>query len=171
MLAWPPQFGPWAGIPRKPPELLAFLTPSLRRIYVNIRPASAADIPALAAIDARCYPDPWPAATFREALLSPWCFGLVAGAPPVGYLIGREAGGLGEILNLAVDPDQQRRGIGPLLLDAALVQLRHCDAVELDVRESNTPALSLYLEAGFLPVDRRDDNYSGGPTLVLRRTV
>ena len=78
-----------------------------------------------------------------------------------GYLIGRDAAGSGEILNLAVDPDHRRRGIARALLDRGLAELarRGADEVFLEVRESNASAQQLYRGAGFRPVGVRADYY------------
>ena len=90
----------------------------------------------------------------------------------VGYLIAREAGGTGEILNLAVDPPHRRAGIASALLDAGLVVLRRRGAEEifLEVRESNLAAQALYLGAGFRPVGQRARYYRNPveDALILR---
>jgi ribosomal-protein-alanine N-acetyltransferase len=90
----------------------------------------------------------------------------------VGYLVAREAGGSGEILNLAVDPSFRRGGIGRALLDAGLAALRRRGAEEifLEVRESNFAAQALYLGAGFRPVGQRAGYYRNPleDALVLR---
>src|ERR671921_2119632 len=81
----------------------------------RIRSAVPADAAPLVGIERRCFSDPWSEASFREALESPWSFGLVAhtGRSIAGYLIGREVAGTGEVLNLAVAPDFRRRGVAP----------------------------------------------------------
>ncbi len=90
----------------------------------------------------------------------------------IGYLIAREAGGSGEILNLAVDPPRRRAGIARALLDAGLAALRRRGAEEifLEVRESNLAAQALYLGAGFRPVGQRAGYYRNPmeDALVLR---
>ena len=90
----------------------------------------------------------------------------------VGYLIAREAGGSGEILNLAVDPPWRRSGIARTLLDSGVAALRRRGAEEifLEVRESNLAAQTLYLAAGFRPVGQRSRYYRNPPedALVLR---
>lgn len=140
----------------------------------RIRPAALADSAALVAIERRCFSDPWSEAAFREALGSEWTFGLVAGTArgPVGYLIGREAGGSGEILNLAVAPEARRRGIGGALLEEGLAEFRQRGASEvfLEVRESNLSAQALYLARGFRPVGQRAAYYRNPreDALVLR---
>jgi ribosomal-protein-alanine N-acetyltransferase len=140
----------------------------------RIRRGTSADAPALAAIERRAFPDPWSESSFREALAAAWSFGLVAEIDKVivGYLIAREAGGSGEILNLAVDPPQRRGGIARALLQSGLAALRRrgADEVFLEVRESNLAAQALYLSAGFRPVGQRAGYYRNPleDALVLR---
>ena len=140
----------------------------------RIRSAVAADAAGLVAIERRAFSDPWSEASFREALTSPWTFGLVAeGARGVaGYLIGREVAGTGEVLNLAVTPELRRRGIGGALLEAGLTALRRrrVDEVFLEVRESNRSAQALYLGYGFRAVGQRAAYYRNPreDALVLR---
>jgi ribosomal-protein-alanine N-acetyltransferase len=140
----------------------------------RIRPAALADAATLVAIERRCFSDPWSEAAFREALSSEWTFGLVAegvrGA--AGYLVGREVGGSGEILNLAVAPEFRRRGIGGAMLEEGLAAFRRRGANEvfLEVRESNRSAQALYLARGFRAVGQRAAYYRNPreDALVLR---
>jgi ribosomal-protein-alanine N-acetyltransferase len=129
----------------------------------RIRSAVPADAGSLVAIERRCFSDPWSEVSFREALESPWSFGLVAhaGQGIAGYLIGREVARTGEVLNLAVSPDYRRRGVARGLLRAglALLRRRHVDEVFLEVRESNRSAQALYLSSGFRPVGQRASYY------------
>jgi [ribosomal protein S18]-alanine N-acetyltransferase len=129
----------------------------------RIRLAVPADSVSLVDIERRCFSDPWSEASFQEALGSPWTFGLVSHDDEdiVGYLIGREMAGTGEILNLAVAPDARRRGVARALLRAGLASLRRrrVDEVYLEVRESNRSAQALYLSAGFRPVGQRAGYY------------
>src|SRR2546423_8417961 len=92
----------------------------------RIRSAVLADAAPLVSIERRCFSDPWSESSFREALESPWSFGLVAhtGRGIAGYLIGREVGGTGEVLNLAVAPEFRRHGVARALLRAGLNFLR-----------------------------------------------
>src|SRR3954469_834520 len=110
----------------------------------RIRSAVPADAAPLVAIERRCFSDPWSEASFREALESPWTFGLVArnGRGIAGYLIGREVAGTGEVLNLAVAPDFRRRGVARALLRSGLgfFRKRRVEEVYLEVRESNQSA-------------------------------
>ena len=143
----------------------------------RIRPATPADSAALVAVERRCFSDPWSEVAFRDALSSEWTFGLVAQATrgPVGYLIGREAAGSGEILNLAVAPELRRRGVGGALLEEGLAafRLRGATEVFLEVRESNLSAQALYLARGFRAVGQRAAYYRNPreDALVLRLTL
>jgi ribosomal-protein-alanine N-acetyltransferase len=129
----------------------------------RIRSAALADAAALVAIERRSFSDPWSEPSFREALGSEWTFGLVAetGRGLAGYMIGREAAGSGEVLNLAVAPEFRRRGIGGALLEAGLAAFRRRRATEvfLEVRESNRSAQALYLARGFRAVGQRASYY------------
>ena len=61
----------------------------------RIRSAVPADAGSLVAIERRAFSDPWSEGSFREALSSPWTFGLVADTSRgvAGYLIGRDVAG------------------------------------------------------------------------------
>jgi len=76
-----------------------------------------------------------------------------------------------ELLWLAVAPERQRCGLGRRLLEAAIDWAEGREAaLFLEVRESNSPALSLYREAGFVVAGRRARYYRDGEdALLLRR--
>ena len=80
----------------------------------------------------------------------------------LGFLVARQtAPGEREILNLAVDPTQRRRGVARALLEAELG--REKNQWFLEVRESNTSAIALYQSAGFRVAGRRESYYSNPP--------
>ena len=62
-----------------------------------------------------------------------------------------------EILNLAVDPAERRRGIASALLREAL--RRHSGVFYLEVRESNAAARALYRRCGFREAGVRPKYY------------
>jgi ribosomal-protein-alanine N-acetyltransferase len=129
----------------------------------RIRSAVPADAAPLVRIERHCFSDPWTESSFREALESPWSFGLVAQTNRAisGYLIGREVAGTGEVLNLAVAPAFRRKGVARALLRAGIgfLRRRRVEEVFLEVRESNQSAQALYLSAGFRPVGQRAGYY------------
>lgn len=143
----------------------------------RIRPARSADIPALTALEPRCFSDPWSGEGFAEMLASPGVFGLVAERNGTidGYLVARVVADEGEILNLAVAPERRRRGIAQALLGEVLdrVETRGARNVFLEVRASNQAAIALYQGQGFLPAGRRRAYYRRPleDAVVLRRSV
>ena len=133
-------------------------------VAYRIRPAQQSDVAELADLEPRCFSDPWQPEGFREVLASPLIVGLVAELKSrriAGYLIARAMEDEGEILNIAVAPENRRQGIAAALLAAGQCKLkdRGVESVFLEVRASNDPALELYLAQGFRPVGRRRDYY------------
>jgi ribosomal-protein-alanine N-acetyltransferase len=80
-----------------------------------------------------------------------------------GFLIGRRVHEEAEILNIAVLPENRRRGEGSTLFVAALEQFRkkRVRRVFLEVRESNAGAIAFYKEHGFSETGRRPHYYRG----------
>jgi ribosomal-protein-alanine N-acetyltransferase len=122
---------------------------------------TAADVPAVVAIDAACFPSsrhgqdslPAPDQRFLEELSRPWSHAWVIrdGTRAIAFLLVWVVADEMHVLNLATDPTQQRRGIGTSLVAAALAfargsEIRH---VLLEVRRSNEGAIRLYRAAGF----------------------
>lgn len=143
----------------------------------RIRPAWPADAPALALLERRCFADPWSGEAFRSLLKQPEAVGVVAEAEGeiAGYGLGRAVAGSGEILNIAVAPEWRRQGLGRAMLVALLQALgqRAVTEVFLEVRASNTGALTLYRHHRFEAVGRRADYYRRPreDALILRRTL
>jgi len=100
----------------------------------------------------------WDLARFRSRRQLPWFRAedlllAVDAADAVGGLhwLKRRDAMTGEVYNLAVHPDAQGRGLGPVLLGAGLEHLRAvgCSEVILWVDRANERAVSLYTGWGF----------------------
>jgi ribosomal-protein-alanine N-acetyltransferase len=78
----------------------------------------------------------------------------------VGFALFRTVAGESELLLIGVLPDEQRRGVGRLLLDDFLnrATAERLTRAHLEVRDGN-PALAMYRTAGFSPVGRRRNYY------------
>jgi ribosomal-protein-alanine N-acetyltransferase len=65
------------------------------------------------------------------------------------------------ILNIAVLPEHRRTGVAQILLGSAIsgAKERGCEFITLEVRVSNTPAISLYEKNGFAVAGRRKSFY------------
>jgi len=142
-----------------------------------IRPASLADVTALAELERVCFSDPWTAAGIRETIQYETARAFVAqdDGRIVGYVMARISGEEGEILDLAVLPRLRRRGIGRQLLVAVWTALGSEGVRELflEVRESNRAAIELYSGHGFRPVGLRPRYYRNPAedALVLRAAL
>lgn len=119
----------------------------------QIRPATPVDVPRLADLERRCFTDPWSPEGLREMVTASHVISLVADVEGtvVGYVMTRWAADTAEILNLAVAPEDRRKGVASRLLDAVLDRLsgRSVREVYLEVRESNRAARALYEGRGF----------------------
>jgi ribosomal-protein-alanine acetyltransferase len=125
---------------------------------IQVRAATPEDLPAIAAIQASS-----PEASQWEArdYLTHDCRLALLDGRAAGFLAVREtAPGEREILNLAVDPAERRRGVARRLLGDALTDAFASPAAWfLEVRESNTAALQLYKSLGFNVAGRRENYY------------
>jgi [ribosomal protein S18]-alanine N-acetyltransferase len=67
-----------------------------------------------------------------------------------------------ELENIAIAPQERRKGLGKYLLEALLAAARRSNSVGvfLEVRESNTAARSFYQKAGFEQTGRRRSYYA-----------
>lgn len=138
-----------------------------------VRFATEADVPALAALEAAAFPDPWPEDSIAREVEGPGTLVLVAAAgyaaPPVAYAAYRAVGGEAELLRLAVAPEARRLGHARALLAAGRDHLVGfgCTRCFLEVRADNGAAIALYESAGFHPVGRRPGYYGRGADAVL----
>jgi ribosomal-protein-alanine N-acetyltransferase len=146
---------------------------------VRIRPATAADLDGVLAIERVSFSDPpWSRASFAALIGDPQAHFLVATVEGADAMVGRGAGhpvasavvgyvvtwvaaDEGDLSNLAVVPEMRRRGLGGRLLDAAIERARAAGvrALYLEVRESNATALRLYSSRRFASVGRRQRYY------------
>ncbi|MGM0493714.1 MAG: ribosomal protein S18-alanine N-acetyltransferase [Armatimonadota bacterium] len=141
---------------------------------VVIRRARPDDIDAVVEIEEESFPTPWSRSLLSSELDQPGSIYLVAevGSDVVGFVGLWHVMDEGHICTLAVDPAQRGRGLGELLVLAALdaaVEVGS-DAVHLEYRVSNDAAAQLYAKLGFERVGLRRGYYSDtGEDAVLAR--
>ena len=123
-----------------------------------IRTASGEDLAAIAAIQTLSpEASQWDPASY----LNYDCL-VAVNTRVIGFLTARQtAPGEREILNLAVDPSERRRGIARALLREELG--RGKNQWFLEVRASNSRAIKLYESAGFRIAGRRESYYHNPP--------
>jgi ribosomal-protein-alanine N-acetyltransferase len=128
----------------------------------RIRPLMATDLETVMAIEERAYGFPWTEGIFRDCLrvgYCCWCYEVDGDL--YGYGVMSVAAGESHILNLTVNPDTQRQGIGTRLLKhfMQLARRHSADIVMLEVRPSNIPAIRLYEKLGFNEIGIRQNYY------------
>ena len=77
----------------------------------------------------------------------------------IGFLAFEQVMDEGSIVEVAVHPDCRRNGIARSLITAAIQSAEGLNTVFLEVRESNTPAVSLYESLGFERIGVRKGYY------------
>ena len=115
-------------------------------------------------IERESFAAPWTESMFRQEVEETWLsrsFVAVLDGRVVGYIIAWFLRGEVHILNLAVAPGHQRRGIGRRMLDHVidLAEDGMHHLATLEVRASNEPAKLLYVTTGFAPVGIRRRYY------------
>lgn len=132
------------------------------RQAVSIRGMTEADIDEAAAIESGVQAFPWSSGNFRDALQAGYGGWVACQEGQIqGFALMMFAPDVAHLLLIAVRPDVQRSGVGYTLL-------RHCEgqaiarglpALILEVRPSNTRALSFYRNRGFTQIGVRKDYY------------
>ena len=134
---------------------------------IAIAELSLDDLAAIERIERRSYPTPWSRKMFEGELgkATSICVGAFEREPPwelLGYLVVSRYVDAWHIMNVAVDPRYRRRGIARVLLSELFA--RTADSAlrgyTLEVRISNTGAIRLYEELGFVVRGRRRGYYT-----------
>jgi ribosomal-protein-alanine N-acetyltransferase len=123
------------------------------------------DLDAVMDIEQRVYTHPWSRASFTDVLDSGYAVQLLkAGDTLLGYFVVMQGVEEAHLLNIALDPEYQRQGWAPLMLQAVEIWARARSAVWLwlEVRSGNTRAQAVYRARGFEPVGRRTGYYAAG---------
>lgn len=123
------------------------------------------DLPSVMQVETASYPYPWTENIFRDCIRVGYsCWICVEADAVLGYVVMSIAVGEAHILNVCVNPAQRRTGLGRGLLVSMLrlARERGADTMLLEVRPSNTPAVTLYEDLGFNEVGRRKNYYPKG---------
>lgn len=139
----------------------------------EILPAGLRDLFAIWRLEQACFgPDAWGLLELVIALLTPAVrLKVVADGRLIGFAIGemRAREQEGWIATLGIHPDYQRRGLGRQLLAAVEARLP-APTLKLTVRVSNAPAIALYQQFGYQPLNRIARYYTGGEDgMVMER--
>ncbi|WP_456325187.1 ribosomal protein S18-alanine N-acetyltransferase [Desulfonauticus submarinus] len=114
-------------------------------------------------IENSCFPYPWTKKQLEGALKQSkvYFFGIFVQEKIIAYTSLVCLGWEGEIWNLAVLSNWRRQGVGSYLLSRSLdfFNDKGVKEVFLEVRESNIPAIQLYLKFGFKKIGIRKNYY------------
>jgi [ribosomal protein S18]-alanine N-acetyltransferase len=141
---------------------------------IQVRRLTYADLPQVVAIERRAFTSPWSLAMFVLELSKPSgiCLAAEVEGELAGYTICSRYDTVWHVMNVAVDPDQRRRGIATALLERLLERVEPEAQLTLEVRRSNDGAIALYERFGFRSagVRRRYYQDNGEDALVMWRT-
>lgn len=115
---------------------------------------------AVANIERVCFSSPWSITDLEAQLELETSHFLVAqkDGVVVGYMGLQIFSGEGYVTNVAVLPEYRGHGVATALIAEQLKN--EMDFITLEVRESNIPAISLYVKMGFENVGVRPDFYT-----------
>jgi len=130
---------------------------------VKIRPATAADLDAVATLDEALFgDDAWSHASVAAEVSAGRV--LVADDDGVaGYVVTLHAGDVVDLMRIAVRSDRRRQGLAHALLAAASTGHR----MLLEVSERNAGAVAFYTAEGFTEIARRQRYYRDGSAAVV----
>ena len=120
-------------------------------------------IASVARLERENFTLPWSENVLSSELKNPLSLWVVAtnDGAVIGYVGAQIVPDEADMMNLAVDAQYRRQGIGKALVEhlIASLQERMVRSLTLEVRVSNAPAVSLYEGMGFLTVGRRPNYY------------
>jgi ribosomal-protein-alanine N-acetyltransferase len=120
---------------------------------VELRALDLRHLGQIEEIERRSYPTPWSRSMFASEIGKPSsiCLGAFEGERLVAYMIVSRYVDAWHVMNIAVDPDERRRGIATRLLEALfeLTAANQQRGYTLEVRVSNAGAIDLYERLGF----------------------
>ena len=124
--------------------------------------ATQNDIPAIANIEKVCFSLPWSESAILESMNATTTFYVgYQNDVVVTYMGVSKIAGEGYVTNIAVLPEYRRKGIGKALLEYVIADCKdELEFISLEVRVSNTPAITLYENAGFKQVGLRKRFYT-----------
>jgi len=142
-----------------------------------IREMTEPDLQVVSRLERELFSDPWPISIFREDIASSLShpYVLQVDNEIAGYAVLWVAADEGHLTNIAVAQKYQRKSIAKKLLSFILKVASEMGLtlIVLEVRPTNTPAISLYEKFGFERLAIRK-NYYRNPVedcLVMRKDI
>ena len=136
---------------------------------ITYRQASSKDLTDIYQIELACFSRPWSYGSLQSDLCEnelALYFVAEADGTIVGYCGIHTMYDEGHIMNVAVNPEYRRRGIGRGLLHTAFRQTG-MKYYTLEVRITNHDAVSLYRQLGFEILGKRPKYYGDEDALIM----
>lgn len=131
---------------------------------ITIREMRMQDLEQVAAIEKKCFSEPWSLEGFASSLCSEYSFYLTVlwEERVIGYCGFLRSFEEADVTNVAVDENWRNQGIAERMLKALMEQgkAQGIERFTLEVRSSNQAALHLYKKLGFKSVGIRKNFYA-----------
>ena len=140
---------------------------------MHIRPATVADIPALASLDQQTNPHPWTANQFQAAHQPPIRTLLIAENDQqiIGYIAWQHIQDEIELHLIATAPSHRQQGIASQLMQQLIATAQqHHARIILEVRAGNHTAQALYRKHQFAPIATRKNYYGNEDAIIMEKT-
>jgi ribosomal-protein-alanine N-acetyltransferase len=139
---------------------------------LRLRQLTYGDLPAVISIERRSFSTPWSLAMFVLELSKPSGICLAAEDETgtlVGYLVCAKYDRVWHLMNVAINPEQRRRGIATQLIERLFEEGGRGARYTLEVRVSNLAAIAMYEGFGFRSAGRRRRYYhdNGEDALIM----
>ncbi len=76
-----------------------------------------------------------------------------------------------DIVNIVVDTNYRKKGIGSKLIDYILDNIKDIENIMLEVNEHNISAINLYKKYNFEIINKRNNYYGTDAALIMKRVV
>jgi len=129
---------------------------------MQTRPMHMSDLDAVMQIEPENFPYPWSRGNFSDSLNSGYsCWVVEENGDIIGYAVLMMVLDEAHLLNISIARSQQGRGLGRALLEHMMQIGRNHGGLNmfLEVRPSNTTAISLYESIGFNEMAIRRNYY------------
>ena len=129
---------------------------------IQFRPMTERDLDRVMEIELASHPFPWTRGIFSDCMRVGYlCRVAVVESQVQAFGVLSFGAQEAHILNLSTAPASRRRGIARTMLRALLTDARTlgADTILLEVRRSNSAAISLYEQEGFNEISVRRDYY------------
>ena len=140
----------------------------------GIRLAEKEDVTVIMGLEQGSIAHPWPEEDILRLITDDDKFALVKEDEDgrlSGYIGVSVVAGEASVGNLVVRADQRGKGLGTLLVEMLIDELKSRGAEEifLEVEDTNEPARSVYGKCGFAEYNRRRDYYGAGRDAILMK--